>query len=76
MYAHWRFVHIMIVYHLAAEHRCPSLTLTKEWSRVTPKVAAVGDNTTGEGVAGASRLRSVAEAVLGGGPESVDSEER
>lgn len=76
VHAHWGFVHIMIIDHLATEHRRPSLALTKEWSRVTPKVAAVGDNTAGEGVAGASRLGSVAKAVLGGGPKSVDSEER
>lgn len=66
----------MVVDHLAAEHRRPSLALTKEWSRVTPKVAAVGDNTAGEGVAGTSRLGSVAETILGGGPKSVDAEER
>lgn len=76
VYAHWGFVHIVIVDHLAAEHRHPSLALAKERSRVTPKVTAVGDDTAGEGVPRAGRLRSVAETVLGGCPKSVDSEER
>lgn len=66
----------MIVDHLAAEHRRPSLAFAKERSWVTPKVAAVGDDTAGEGVSGAGRLGSVAETVLGGCPKSVDSEER
>lgn len=76
VHAHWGFVHIVIVDHLAAEHRRPSLALAEERSRVTPKVAAVGDDTAGEGVAGASRLGSIAETVLGGCPKSVDSEKR
>lgn len=76
VHAHGGFIHIVVVDYLTAEHRRPSLALTKEWSWVTPKVAAVGDDTAGEGVAGASRLGSIAETILGGCPKRVESKER
>lgn len=73
-HAHRGFVHIMIVDHLAAEHRHPSLALAEERSRVTPKVTTIGDDTAGEGVAGSSCLGSIAETILRSCPKSVDSE--
>ena len=73
-HAHWGFVHIVIVDHLATEHRHPSLALAEERSRVTPKVTTIGDDTAGEGVAGSSCLGSIAETILRSCPKSVDSE--
>jgi hypothetical protein len=75
VHAHWGFIHFMIVHNFTPQHGRSRLALAEERSWVAPEVATVGDGAAREGVAGAGRLWSIAETILGGGPEGVDSKE-
>lgn len=70
------FVHLVVVDYLATKHCRARLALAKIRRRITPEVAAVGNEAPREGVLGALRVAAIPQTVSGGGEERVHTQER
>lgn len=76
MHTHRILIHLVIIDDLTSQHSNAGLPFPKVRSRVTPEIAAVGENTPREWVLGPHGPGGITQSIPCCGKESVNPEER